>query len=92
MPEHKSPEEQFLLFVIRAMVDHPEEVSLTRIVDELGVLLSLKVHPDDAGKIIGKGGQTIKALRVLLRVVGAKDSGSRINLRLEDSSSPHNNK
>ena len=39
MPEHKSPEEQFLLFVIRAMVDHPEEVSLTRIVDELGVLL-----------------------------------------------------
>ncbi|QQS59903.1 KH domain-containing protein [Candidatus Peregrinibacteria bacterium] len=89
MPERTiSPEEQFLLFVVRAMVEHPEDVSITRTIDELGTLLSLHVNPTDAGKIIGKGGQTIKALRILLRVVGAKDNGSRINLRLEDSSSP----
>lgn len=78
-------DQQFLHFVIKQMVDHPEDIEITRKVDELGVLLELKVNPEDTGKVIGKGGQTIKALRILLRVAGSKNDGARTNLRLVES-------
>jgi len=74
----------FVEYVVKSMVDHPESVTLVRKVDDLGILLELQVHPDDIGKVIGKEGQTIKSLRILLRVVGAKDGGHRVNLRLID--------
>ena len=77
-------DQNFIEYVVKAMVDHPDDVVIERKVDELGVLLELRVHPDDVGKVIGKEGQTIKSLRTLLRVVGAKDNGSRVNLRLHD--------
>lgn len=80
-------DQQFIEFVVKSMVDHPNEVSLKRTVDELGILLELSVHPEDTGKVIGKGGQTIKSLRILLRVVGSKDEGNRVNLRLIDNES-----
>ncbi len=67
------------------MVEHPDDVSVKRTVDDLGILLELSVNPEDTGKVIGKGGQTIKSLRILLRVIGAKDNGNRVNLRLIDS-------
>ena len=77
-------DQNFIEYVVKAMVDHPDAVVIERKVDELGVLLELHVHPDDVGKVIGKEGQTIKSLRTLLRVVGAKDNGNRVNLRLHD--------
>lgn len=83
MPEHSS-EEKFILFVVQEMVDHPNDVRIVKKVDELGTLLELDVHPEDTGKVIGKGGQTIKSLRILLRIVGAKEGGQRVNLRLLD--------
>ncbi len=84
MSDSMPADQEFITFVVQSMVDHPEDVKVTRKVDELGVLIELEVHPEDTGKVIGKGGQTIKSLRILLRVVGAKDDGNRVNLRLID--------
>jgi len=74
---------EFLDFVVKGLVDHPESVKITRTVDEMGVLLSLDVHPDDMGKIIGRSGNTAKAMRILLRVVGMKNN-ARVNLKINE--------
>ncbi len=74
---------KFLDFVVRGLVDNPESVKITRTVDEMGVLLGLDVHPDDMGKIIGRSGNTAKAIRILLRVVGMKNN-ARVNLKINE--------
>lgn len=71
----------FVEYVVRQLVDEPEKIEITRTIDEMGVLITLKVSKDDMGKIIGKSGQTAKALRILLRVVGAKNK-ARVNLKI----------
>lgn len=76
-------DQEFLDFVVRALVDKPEAVKTDRKVDEMGVLLMLKVDPEDMGKIIGRNGQTAKAIRSLLRVVGIKNN-ARVNLKIEE--------
>lgn len=76
-------DQQFLEMLVKALVDHPEDVVITRAVDEMGVLLSLRVHADDMGKIIGRSGNTAKAIRTLLRVVGMKYD-ARVNLKIEE--------
>ena len=74
---------QFLERVVKELVDNPEDVSIERIVDEMGVLLTLKVHKDDMAQIIGKSGRTASAIRTLLRVIGMKNN-SRVNLKIEE--------
>ena len=74
---------KFLDFVVRGLVDNPDSVKITRTVDEMGVLLGLDVHPDDMGKIIGRSGNTAKAIRILLRVVGMKNN-ARVNLKINE--------
>ncbi len=74
---------QFLDYVVKSLVDHPESVKVNRVVDEMGVLLTLDVHQDDMGKIIGRSGNTAKAIRILLRVVGMKNS-ARVNLKINE--------
>lgn len=74
---------QFLDYIVKGLVDHPESVKINRTVDEMGVLLSLDVHPDDMGKIIGRMGNTAKAIRILLRVVGMKNN-ARVNLKINE--------
>ena len=49
----------------------------------MGVLITLKVDPEDMGYIIGRQGQTARALRTLLKVVGAKNN-ARVNLKIEE--------
>lgn len=71
----------FIEFVVKNIVDAPDEVEVTMSVDDLGVLITLKVAQADMGKIIGKGGQTAKSLRVLLRMMGAKND-ARFNLKI----------
>jgi predicted RNA-binding protein YlqC (UPF0109 family) len=73
----------FLDNVVKALVDNPNSVQITRTVDEMGVLLTLTVHPDDMGKIIGRDGNIAKALRTLLRVVGMKHN-ARVNLKINE--------
>ncbi len=79
----KDSDKEFLEFLIKSLVDHPEDVSVERKVDEMGVLLSLKVHPEDMGQIIGKAGGTAKAIRNLIRIVGLKNH-ARVNLKIEE--------
>ncbi len=74
-------DEKFVQDVVKQIVDTPDKVKTERKVDEMGVLIELTVDPTDMGKIIGKEGKTAKALRTLLRVLGAK-SNSRINLKI----------
>jgi uncharacterized protein len=74
---------QFLEYVVKALVSRPEDVKIKRTVDEMGVLMSLDVHPDDMGKVIGRSGNTAKAIRILLRVVGMKNN-ARINLKINE--------
>lgn len=76
-------DQEFLEYVVKEIVDNPEAVSISRTVDERGVLLELAVDPDDMGKIIGKAGATAKAIRTLLRVLGAK-SDARFNLKITE--------
>lgn len=76
-------DQQFLESVVKALVDHPDSVNINRTVDEMGVLLTLDVHPEDMGKIIGRSGNTAKAVRTLLRVVGMKND-ARVNLKINE--------
>jgi len=78
-----SKDQEFLEYVVKSLVDNPDAVKTDRKVDEMGVLITLKVHPEDMGKIIGRNGQTAKAVRSLLRVVGVKNN-SRVNLKIEE--------
>lgn len=73
----------FLEYVVKALVDNPDQVVITRSVDEMGVLLTLTVNADDMGKIIGRDGNIAKALRTLLRVVGMKHN-ARVNLKINE--------
>ncbi len=74
---------QFLDFVIKSLVENPTDVKINRTVDEMGVLMTLDVNPSDMGKIIGREGNTAKAIRTLLRVVGMKNN-ARVNLKINE--------
>jgi uncharacterized protein len=76
-------DQQFLEYVVKALVDNQEAVQVVRTVDEMGVLLTLTVSPDDMGKIIGRDGNIAKALRTLLRVVGMKHN-ARVNMKINE--------
>ncbi len=81
--EKQATDQQFLEFLIKSVVDHPEDVVVVRQIDEMGVLLSLRVNPKDMGQIIGREGSTAKAIRSLLRIVGVKNN-ARVNLKIEE--------
>lgn len=76
-------DQQFLEFVVKSLVDNPNDVKITRTVDEMGVLMTLEVNAIDMGKVIGRSGNTAKAIRTLLRVVGMKNN-SRVNLKINE--------
>ncbi|MEK7202306.1 MAG: KH domain-containing protein [Patescibacteria group bacterium] len=76
-------DQEFVENIVKAIVDHPEEVVTGRTLDERGVLIQLTVNREDMGKVIGREGRTAKAIRSLLRVFGARNE-SRINLKIVD--------
>jgi len=80
-------DKEFLEYIVKALVDHPDDVKIDRSVDEMGVLLNLKVHPEDMGQIIGREGATVRAIRNLVRIVGLK-SHARVNLKIEEPAGP----
>ena len=73
----------FLEYVVKALVDNPNDIKIDRTVDEMGVLISLSVNPADMGKIIGRMGNTAKAIRTLLRIIGMKNN-ARVNLKINE--------
>lgn len=76
-------DQEFVEYVVKALVDNPDKVQIDRTIDEMGVLLTLTVDPSDMGQIIGRQGQTAKAIRTLLKVVGAKNN-ARVNLKINE--------
>ncbi len=76
-------DQAFLEQVVKALVDNPNDVKINRKVDEMGVLITLDVNPADMGKVIGRQGNTAKAIRTLLRVVGMKNN-ARVNLKINE--------
>lgn len=76
-------DQEFLEYVVKMLVDNPSDVKVGRQVDEMGVLLTLDVNPSDMGKVIGRSGNTAKAIRILLRVVGMKNN-ARVNLKINE--------
>ncbi len=76
-------DQEFLEYVVKMLVDNPSDVKVHRQVDEMGVLLTLDVNPADMGKVIGRSGNTAKAIRILLRVVGMKNN-ARVNLKINE--------
>ena len=74
---------QFVEYVIKGIVNNPEAVTVSRSVDELGVLLTVKVDPKDMGLLIGRSGSTAKSIRTLARIVGMRNN-ARVNLRIEE--------
>lgn len=79
----KGADYDFLEYLVKSIVDHPDDVKVDRKVDEMGVLLSLRVNPQDMGQVVGRQGSTAKAIRTLLRIVGVKNN-ARVNLKIEE--------
>lgn len=74
-------DQSFIEYVVKSVVNHPEDVRTERTVDERGVLITLHVNQEDMGYVIGRSGQTARALRILLKIVGAKEN-ARVNLKI----------
>jgi len=75
---------EFIEFIAKHLVDSPQNVEVDeKTVEEKKVVLSLKVKPEDVGKVIGKQGKTAQAMRTLLTAVAAKD-GKRAILEIVD--------
>lgn len=74
-------DQQFVEMVVKAIVSHPEDVRTERTVDEMGVLITLHINQEDMGYVIGRQGQTARAIRTLLKIVGAKNN-ARVNLKI----------
>ncbi len=77
----KQFDQEFVEYIIRGIVNNPNDVKTERIVDERGVLITLHINPEDMGYVIGRQGQTARAVRTLLKIVGAKEN-ARVNLKI----------
>lgn len=77
-------DQQFVEFVVKAIVGNPDAVEVERTIDEKGVLLELTVDPSDLGRVIGKRGNTAQSIRTLLRALGTKND-ARYNLKIVDN-------
>ncbi len=76
-------DQQFIEFVVKSIVNNPDDVKTVRTVDERGVLITLDINASDMGYVIGRQGQTARALRTLLKIVGAKNN-ARVNLKINE--------
>jgi len=74
-------DQQFVEYIVKSLVGHPDDVVVERLIDEKGVLLTLTVNPEDLGRVIGKRGVTAQSLRTLLRALGTKND-ARYNLKI----------
>lgn len=75
-------DQQFVEFIVKALVNKPDEVHSDRKVDDQGVLITVHTAPDDTGYVIGKSGKTAVAIRTLLATIGAK-ANMRVSFRID---------
>lgn len=83
-------DQQFIEYIVKSLVGHPNDVVVDRLIDEKGVLLSLTVNPEDLGRVIGKRGVTAQSLRTLLRALGTKND-ARYNLKIVNNDDDREN-
>ena len=83
-------DQQFIEYIVKSLVENPDDVSIERIIDEKGVLLTLTVNPDDLGRVIGKRGMTAQSLRTLLRALGVRND-ARYNLKIVNNDEERDN-
>lgn len=79
----KHADQEFVEYVVKSIVGNPGDVKTERTVDEMGVLITLHINSADMGYVIGRQGQTARAIRTLLKIVGAKNN-ARVNLKIEE--------
>ncbi len=79
----QNADKEFLEYLVKSLVDHPDDVKVDRRVDEMGVLLTLKVNALDMGQVVGRQGATAKSIRSLLKIVGIKNN-ARVNLKIDE--------
>lgn len=77
----KEKDQEFVEYIVRGIVNHPDDVNTERTVDERGVLITLHINQEDMGYVIGRQGQTARSIRTLLKIVGAKNN-ARVNLKI----------
>lgn len=83
-------DQQFIEYIVKSLVGHPDDVQVERMIDEKGVLLTLTVNPNDLGRVIGKRGVTAQSLRNLLRALGTKND-ARYNLKIVNNDGDREN-
>ena len=83
-------DQQFVEYIVKSLVNHPDDVVVDRQIDEKGVLLTLTVNPEDLGRVIGKRGVTAQSLRTLLRAFGTKND-ARYNLKIVNNDEDREN-
>lgn len=74
-------DQEFVEYIIKGIVNNPDDVRTERTVDERGVLITLHINSEDMGYVIGRQGQTARSVRTLLKIVGAKNN-ARVNLKI----------
>ena len=79
MEQHQ--DKDFVEYIIKHIVNNPNDVQVSRKTDEMGVLIEVKVNPSDMGLLIGRAGTTAKAIRILARIIGMRNN-ARVNLRI----------
>lgn len=65
---------ELIEYVVKALVDHPGDLRITEIEGERTIVFELRCHPEDVGKVIGKSGKTVGAIRTLLSTVAARQN------------------
>ncbi len=75
--------QDYLETIVKGLVDYPDDVKVAKTVDEMGVLLTLTVNPEDMAQVIGRQGATAKAMRTLVRVCGMKTQ-ARVNVKIDE--------
>lgn len=78
-----TPDQEFLEYLIKSLVDHPEDVRIERTVDDRGIFLRVHTHPEDMGQIIGRRGATSESIKSLLRIMGIRH-GVKISMKIEE--------
>jgi uncharacterized protein len=74
---------ELLEFLARELVDDPDAVEVTESTGDRGTLLTLRVAPDDMGKVIGKAGRTARAIRTVVRAAATRE-GTSVHVDIAD--------
>jgi predicted RNA-binding protein YlqC (UPF0109 family) len=75
---------ELLEYLARELVDAPDEVRVEEVEDDRGVLLTLRVAPDDMGKVIGRGGRTARAIRAVIKAAAMRQGIRHAHVEIAD--------